>query len=346
MPGKALLITGPEEFLRRRAEAQALAEFGASANDVVVVDDEKAHGLDVAQLLDELRTGGLFAPRKAVVLREAGKLLAEPALARFIERELERQSHLLLIVNCEKPPAALAKALARHGAVQEFKRLWATDYRTGAISPRSPLGNWLRKEAEGRGLRLDDEAVIRVVEVSGQDAAQALEALEAAALTACAGRISAEQIDALAGVQPTDACAVLERCVLDYDIAGAGQIIEQAYRDGMYRFGRYTHSEGAMTGFFIDALMLAALTLYRMKCGGLAAREAGAYRQKEAAYSKRAAGMKPEDAAELVEASFRAEWLFKAGLANGHDALVWLAGVFCGLKAPDPGAYGEVLTRR
>jgi DNA polymerase III delta subunit len=341
-----LLLYGPEGYLRRRAEKQAVREYGLGPDDVVVIDEEASRELDVARMLDELRTPGLFSRKKGVVLREAGKLLKEKALVRFVKEEFTKLSDLLLVINCEKPPAALVKAVDKAGRTEQHKRLYATDYNTGALSARSKLGQWIRKEAGNFKLRLDDETVLSIIEASGQDPAQALELLEALSLTAAKARVTPENVEALTGAKPADAALELERAVLGRDLGRAMRIINDGYREGIYRYGRYTHSTGSITAAFLDALVLASLYLYRMKCGGLSAQEAGVFRQRQHVMESRAGSMSVNDSEYLLEAAFRAEWLFKAGLARGRDALTWLAARFCGQQVPDPGSYGEVLTRR
>lgn len=346
MKSKALLISGPEEFLRRRAEARAIADSGLSHDDIVFLDEDTSHDFDIIKLLDELRTPGLFSPQKGVVIREAVQLLKEKALAKFIEKELPRISNVLLIVNAQKPPAAIVKAFKKAGEIREFKRLYATDYNTGEMSAHTPFGRWLREEAHTKDLRLDDEAVVRIIEAAGQDAAQALELLEALSLDAPKGSVGVEQVEKLAGIPPGDASRALERAALRGALGECMDIIERGFRDGIYRFGRYTHSAGSITAAFLDALVLAALKLYRVKRGGMSVADAGVFRQSQDLYSGMLSRLSPGDADELLEAAFRAEWLFKAGLARGRDALTWLTAFFCGQKAPDPGSYGESLTRR
>jgi DNA polymerase III delta subunit len=346
LEAQAVLITGPEEFLRRRAEARAIADFGLAHDDIVSLDEDTSHDLDIAQLLDELRTPGLFSSQKGVVIREAAHLLKEKPLAKFVEKELPHLANVLLVVNAAKPPAALLKAFKKSGQVREFKRLYATDYNTGVISAHTPFGRWLREEAHGKDLRLDDEAVVRIIEASGQDAAQALELLEALSLDAPEGAVTIEQVEGLAGIPPGDASRYLERAALRRDLHEAMDVIERGYRDGIYRFGRYTHSGGSIAAAFLDALVLSALKLYRVKCGGVTVADAGVFRQIQDLYRQALSRLSPKDAEELLEAAFRAEWLFKAGLARGRDALVWLSAFFCGCEVPDPGSFGEILTRR
>lgn len=346
MKPQVILHYGPEEFLRRRAEKAAVENYGLGPDDVVVMDEEKYRDKDVAQLLDEFRMPGLFSSRKGVVIRNAPGLLKEKALIRFIQDELPRLSDLLLVINAEKAPSALVKTVEKTGQAVQHKRLYATDYNTGALSARSKFGRWVRDEAGTRGLKLNDETVLAIIEASRQDPAQAMELMEALSLTASKGRVTPEQVEDLSGARPADASVELERAALGKNLAGAMRIIDEGYREGVYRFGRYTHSSNSITAAFLDSLVLAALYLHRMKAGGLSAKDAGVFRQKQMDYENRARSMSGEDAGDLLEAAFRAEWLFKAGLARGEDALSWLAALFCGLNVPDPGSYGEVLTRR
>lgn len=179
-PGPLCVIHGPEAGLRQEALEAALrgaargADAGAEPPQTVTFgppDPARPASLpSLAAVLDEVRTDSLFAPRKTVAVRGAGKLLAgKSAPAALLGYLRAARPGTLLVLEVEKFDArtALAKKLAAAGALVHCPRLYETPWRESAVS----IGDYLKYLAGRRGLSLEPRAAARLLELAGGETA-------------------------------------------------------------------------------------------------------------------------------------------------------------------------------
>jgi len=112
VPGVFLLL-GPERFLAREAAARLLAAHAGL--EVTRFDGEQ---VQVAQVLDELRTPTLFGEPRGVVVDEAGPLLSGDALVALAEYARAPVPGTLLVLQAASIDRRLKGAKALEGAAE------------------------------------------------------------------------------------------------------------------------------------------------------------------------------------------------------------------------------------
>jgi DNA polymerase III delta subunit len=150
-------VVGADSLLAEEALARILAEhLGEAAADAVEV--VRGEETSWARLLDNVRTGSLFAPRRAVVVRNAEALKGEDAgVAPYLD---DPTPGVLLALLAAKP--------------DKRKGVWKRLMERGAVSPADPLkGRALRANVQDRlkrrRLALREDALEELIERVGQD---------------------------------------------------------------------------------------------------------------------------------------------------------------------------------
>lgn len=157
-PKPVYVLVGDDAFLlglhRRRVVEQAVE--GGEPQLCVVMMDSSA---ELAEVLDELRTLPLLAPRRVVVVSEAEAFISahREALERFLESAPAHAS-LVLMVSSWPSNTRLAKLVARIGEAVDCSAPKAAD-----------LPEWAAGAAEQRGKQLDRDAAELLAEWIGRD---------------------------------------------------------------------------------------------------------------------------------------------------------------------------------
>ncbi|MBN1423781.1 DNA polymerase III subunit delta [Candidatus Fermentibacteria bacterium] len=164
---EAYLLYGPEEYLTRRALDRIMELCGqVRPLDLAELSGTEASLADVAE---EISTLPMVAPRRLVIVRQAEKLLAKAQRGGKPTREArqlastlsEREASWCLVLLASPsislpsmPGGDIVKAMACYGAYP---------------LPERQLGQWIRREAHERGLRIDGAAVARLVALTGSN---------------------------------------------------------------------------------------------------------------------------------------------------------------------------------
>ncbi len=115
----AYAVCGAEAFLRQEAVADIVRRaLGGADRRLAMSEYDGSGALELAVILDELRTLPFLAPRRVVVVREADRFITQyrPHLEDYIERPCETG---VLVLECRSLPAntRLYKLIARTGQV-------------------------------------------------------------------------------------------------------------------------------------------------------------------------------------------------------------------------------------
>lgn len=183
------MILGADSLLAEEALARILSEhLGAGASDAVeVVRGEESTW---ARLLDNVRTGSLFAPRRAVVVRNAEALKGEDdGVAAYLD---DPTPGVLLALLAVKP--------------DKRKGVWKRLVDRAQVSAADPLkGRALRAHVQDRlrrrRLQLREDALEELIERVGQDLRRLvgeIEKLEAFAADR-KGPLTADDVAAVSG---------------------------------------------------------------------------------------------------------------------------------------------------
>ena len=339
-----VVITGDEEFLRGEEMEAALAKAEGAEILRLNADTENR---ELSAVLDELRMRSLFSGRKAVVI-EGEKFLSANAgsLASFIAKEMPKLKDVLLVVSADKVPAGIMTAAKKSGEVKEVKRMYSTDYHTGRPSASSPFGTWVRQKASKLGLKLDEEAVLSVIEASGENSRSAAGLLDTLA-DAGGKTVTAEKIYELMGGEGAALPYRLEDAVLAGNLAEALEITGCAYRCGIVFFDKFTQSGGNTTGMLMRVLVQAVTNLTRLKedSSESAARALRIFKPRYSRYTAALRRLRPDELVRLLDDAFRAEFVFKSGIMGGREMVEWLSARICGADVRSPESFGEILSR-
>src|SRR5262245_4871758 len=183
-------LRGEERYFRERAIALLRAKAEALGHEVCVHDatGEKEGGeFQLARLIDDLSGGGLFAPKRLVVVRNPGELLKKlegedgplvrAALA-FVKSP-EEAGTLVLSDSSLRADHALVKAiLAAGGSAPSFRRLYDTPPPWKPDPLQAELVVWTAWRARQLGLGLTDEQALYVSAATGNDLAALDDQLE------------------------------------------------------------------------------------------------------------------------------------------------------------------------
>jgi len=186
---RAYALRGEERYFRERAIAALRARAEAAGFELCLHEAEGRDASDfaLARLIDDLSGGGLFAPRRFVLVRNPGELLKKvggedaplvrAALA-FLASP-EDVGTLVLSESSLRADHALVKALvARGGLAPAFRKLWETPPPWRPDPLGAELVQWVLVRAQELGLRLTGEQAVYVAAATGNDLAAIDDQLE------------------------------------------------------------------------------------------------------------------------------------------------------------------------
>jgi DNA polymerase III delta subunit len=159
LPGLRLIVGGREYDSFRAEEAlQAALSAAVGQERADAVELLRGEETSWARVADLARTPSLFAPRRAVVVRNA---------------EAVKGDDQTLLALLERPPAGVELILVA-GKVDRRKSLWRRLFESAEVTLVEPLkGKALRAEvvtrARDRGLTLNGEGLDELIERVGQD---------------------------------------------------------------------------------------------------------------------------------------------------------------------------------
>jgi DNA polymerase-3 subunit delta len=157
------LVFGPEDFLRGEA-VKLIREKAARGNEACDMTELDAAEGDPRKLLDDLRTPSLFAPRRLVVIENAGLLFdqAVEPLLRYVEQPSPRTTLVLVAGETRKAarkPSRKPKKEGAKPAAQGKARLFRkiTAVQCPIVSQKS-LADWCVERARTLGKPMEQNA--------------------------------------------------------------------------------------------------------------------------------------------------------------------------------------------
>jgi len=231
-------LRGEERYFRERALALLRTKAEAAGYEICFHEaarETEGGDFQLARLIDDLSGGGLFAPKRLVVVRNPGELLKKiegedgplvrTALA-FVKSP-EDVGTLVLSDASLRADHALVKALvAAGGAAPSFRKLWETPPPWKPDPLQAELVQWTARRARELGLRLTNEQALYVSAATGNDLSALDDQLEL--LRASGGRELRSIVSWTAGSTPW---AVAEH-VLAGDLARALSGIQALFQGG------------------------------------------------------------------------------------------------------------------
>lgn len=186
---RAYALRGEERYFRERGVAALRAKAEAAGHELCLHDAEgrDASDFSLARLIDDLSGGGLFAPKRFVLVRNPGELLKkvdgeDSALVRAALAFLaspEDVGTLVLSDSSLRADHALVKALvARGGLAPSFRKLWETPPPWKPDPLGAELVQWVMVRGQELGLRLTGEQAVYVAAATGNDLAAIDDQLE------------------------------------------------------------------------------------------------------------------------------------------------------------------------
>ena len=211
-PAKPVYVLhGSDDYLRRHHRRKIVQHLlGGAEPELALIDlDDSAQLSDV---LDELRTVPVLAPRRVVVLHDADKFITRhrAAVEGYLADPADRGS-LVLIVATWRKDTRLAKQAARVGEVID------------CAPPRAAgLPRWVSRVAESRGRHVAPNAVALLVAWVGPDLARLESEIEKLALYVGARReITAQDVTAVVAAAAGPVAFALTNAIEARDAPGA-----------------------------------------------------------------------------------------------------------------------------
>lgn len=177
---RAYALRGEERYFRERGIAALRARAEVEGHEICIHDGASKEGGDfsLARLVDDLSGGGLFAPRRFVLVRNAGEWLKKSdgqdsplarAALRFVA-SAEEVGTLVVSDSSLRADHALVKALvARGGAAPAFRKLWETPPAWRPDPLGSELVQWILVRGPELGVRLSGEQALYLAAATGND---------------------------------------------------------------------------------------------------------------------------------------------------------------------------------
>ncbi|MDP1660366.1 MAG: DNA polymerase III subunit delta [Phycisphaerales bacterium] len=328
-----LLTTGPERFLAL-AETERVRERMVAQHGEVATFVFDGASCSAAEVLDELRSLGLMAPAKIVIVENAEQLLkekeeeasAQPA-ARGVARKTARE---VMTEYAAQPEPASVLVLRAGGKWNKGKLDAAIVDGGGAVVDCQPPGpaeaeRWCVARAKSHGASIDPAGAKLLVENIGCELGRLDSELEKLSIAAAGGggeRITAAIVSAMVGFsREEESIFVLQRFLLQGDAEVALRQVRQ-----MIEVSRETPA----------ALMVAMLDLARKLDGaarGLAARESegviGArlklWGSSQSAMMAAGRRVRPADTAALLGAAVEGDARIKSGRGEPEHIVEALA---------------------
>lgn len=186
-PKPVYALVGTDSYLRDRNRAQVvdLAVGDSDPQTCLTTFDGEA---ELAEVLDALRTGGLLAPRRAIIVRQADAFIKKyrDSLETYLESPAST-GVLILLVDSLPSNQRIYKAIKKVGEIRDCK---AADARQ--------LPAQLSAIAEDFQAQLDRRTATLLVETVGADLAQLVQEIRKLATYAGpGGKITAKEISEL-----------------------------------------------------------------------------------------------------------------------------------------------------
>ena len=242
-------VVGKEPHLRRLIVDDLLGRaLGEADRSLNLIDRDLAAGtVEIASILDDLRTPTLLGGARVVHLRGLGSIDKEgrSALEGYVARPATGAA---LILEGDSLPAntRLFKAIAKGGLVVQCRPLYATPPPWGRGGGETEVARWIQLRVRDRGKKIRSDAVDAAVEAWGADLASIDRALEAAALlVADAPEIGVAEIRSLAPESRTDPVYKVVDATLAGDRADAMRRLRSLLLHGLSEpSGRRTEATG------------------------------------------------------------------------------------------------------
>ena len=216
------LVHGPETFLRTEA-VQLICKAALSQADDTDILELDGGEVEPCSLLDDLRTPGLFAPRRLLIVENSGSLLANAGD--------------LLLAYVEKPASGSSLVLVTESVDARKKGMKKLLQKTVAVACPTPkqreLPSWCIGRARMHGKRMDPGAARMLVDLAGENMGRLDGHLEA--LTAYCRerqRITAKDVSDLIGGDHARTVWELVRAISARSPATALRALNRLLRDG------------------------------------------------------------------------------------------------------------------
>lgn len=308
---RVLLVAGKEAFLREEYTRQLKALLQAAHGELDIHHFDGADA-DLAEVLDELRTSGLLAAHKLVIVRDAEKLVVGDDRRRAMERFAEHPSETAtLVLQAETwRPGKLDEMIAAVGAIPECDQ----------IAPSQAI-NWVvRRAQKSHNATIGRDAAQLLVDHVGVDLLHLDSELAKLAPTAGA-EITAADVKKLVGRTREEALWDIQLDLLAGDPAHAARRVRDAIEVSR-------HSPVAVAYALMDAAKKLHAVARAKAQGESPARVAGQIRlwgESKDWFLRAGAVADPVAAAALLDDCIQMDAAQKSGLRDPERALERLA---------------------
>lgn len=337
-PGYAL--RGEERYFRERALTLLRAKAEELGYEICLHEvqrEQEGGDFRLARLIDDLSGGGLFAPRRLVVVRNPGELLKKVAgedgplvrTALAFLKSPEKAGTLVLADPSLRADHVLVKALlAAGGLAPAFRKLWDTPPPWKPDPLQTELVLWTARRARELGAKLTNEQALYVCAATGNDLAALDDQLEL--LRASGGRELRAIVSWTAGGTPW---AVAEH-LLAGELARALSGIQALFQGGFQeKSGKRLLDPAGLGLLLVGALQRGASACLAPELAQ------GSPKQREA-LGERARRRPAADWRALLEESAALERALKSGAAPDANDFTALALRWSLAGAPRPAAAG------
>ena len=172
------LVFGPEDFLRTEA-VRLIREKAARGKEPCDTAELDAAEGDPRKLLDDLRTPSLFAPRRLVLIENAGLLFDERALEpllQYVEQPSPRTTLVLVAGEMRKSARKESKKpkkeppeSAAHAKERLLRKITAVEC---PIVPQKALAGWCIQRARALGKPMEPDAAALLADMVGTNLGQ------------------------------------------------------------------------------------------------------------------------------------------------------------------------------
>jgi DNA polymerase III delta subunit len=318
-------LRGEERYFRERALAGLRRKAESLGYELCLHEVEReSEGGDfrLARLIDDLSGGGLFAARRAILVRNPGELLKKDggedsvltrAALAFLASP-EDAGTLVLSDPALRADHVLIKAiLAAGGLAPAFRKLWDSPPSWRPDPLQTELVQWTLRRASELGLSLTGHQALYVSAATGNDLAALDDQLET--LRASGGRDLRTSVSWTAGGTPWNVADHL----LNGDVPRALSGIEALFRGGFQeKSGKRLLDPSALAVMLVAALQRGASTCLELSRAGGSARVEGGSPAQRAAAEARARRRPSADWRALLEEAGTLERELKSGA--GLDA--------------------------
>lgn len=237
-PGPVTVLTGDEIHLKRDLESRYIRTLLGDdpPQDAVIRIREPKKDIAPKDVVDELQTPSILAPRKVVIVEDADGFLRAhgPMMVPFIESGFPC-GHLILEVKGVDRRTAAARALTRAQAVIDCPRLYEgpAPWETGKPDWDSELSRWVVFRVKEKGRTISAQDAHRLHRLTGNRLGVIDEEIEKLCVrTSEGGRISRDDIDAIGCETRSDTVFELLDHVMEGSSAEALASLERIFRNG------------------------------------------------------------------------------------------------------------------